>query len=47
MEISETGVVQQIFFTTRKDQATQFVALLGPDNFFLATWEPYNLFFNK
>ena len=38
---------QNIFFTTRKDQATKFVALLGPDNFFLTTWEPDNLFFNK
>ena len=38
---------QNIFFTTRKNQATKFVALLGPDNFFLTTWEPDNLFCNK
>ena len=36
-----------MFFTTWKDQATKFVALPGPDNFFLTTWEPDNLFFNK
>ena len=34
-------------FTSRKDQATKFVALIGLDNFFLTTWEPDNLFFNK
>ena len=33
---------QNIFFTTRKDQATKFAALLGPDNIFLTT---YHLFF--
>ena len=38
---------QNFFFTTRKDQATKFVALLGPDNFVLTTWEPDNYFFNK
>ena len=36
---------QNIFVTTRKDQATKFVALPGPDNFFLTTWAPDNLFF--
>ena len=36
-----------LFFTTRKDQATKCIAILGPDNFFLSTWEPDNLFFNK
>ena len=38
---------QNFFFTTSKDQSTKLVALLGPDNFFLTTWEPDNLFFNK
>ena len=34
-------------FTARKYQATKFVALLGPDIFFLTTWKSDNLFFNK
>ena len=35
------------YYKERSCLTKKNVALLGPDNFFLTTWKPDNLFFNK